>query len=169
MVISSELLHSNHPLRLRANYHREKAPHFIFSMECIWAYLFSAIKIKMSQNSKFPWLSHSSHCASQVSQTSDLAHWSSKSELPVINERFLGMSIILTVILKPNWAYCYVLMVVLAGQGSTNQDVQPRSGLSRIPITGYSIYAFQCSRAWIRPILYIFAALLWICAWNLQE
>ena len=28
MVISSELLHSNHPLRLRANYHREKAPQF---------------------------------------------------------------------------------------------------------------------------------------------
>ena len=38
------------------------------------------------------------------------------------------MSIILPVILKPNWAYFYALMVVLAGQGSTNPDVQPRRG-----------------------------------------
>ena len=30
MVISSELLHSNHSLRPRANNHREQAPHFIF-------------------------------------------------------------------------------------------------------------------------------------------
>merc|ERR1711911_179672 len=29
MVISSELLHSNHSLRPRANNHREQAPHFI--------------------------------------------------------------------------------------------------------------------------------------------
>ena len=35
------------------------------------------------------------------------------------------MSIILPVILKPNWAYFYALMVVLAGQGSTHPDVQP--------------------------------------------
>ena len=89
------------------------------------------------------------------------------------SNRFLGMSIILPVILKPNWAYFYALMVVLAGQGSTDPDVQPRlSGIvypnHRLFIL-HSIYALQCSGAWIRPILYIFAALLWICAWNLQE
>ena len=35
------------------------------------------------------------------------------------------MSIILPVILKPNWAYFYALMVVLAGQGSPNVSVEP--------------------------------------------
>ena len=29
MVISSELLHANHPLRPRVNHHREEAPDFI--------------------------------------------------------------------------------------------------------------------------------------------
>ena len=76
------------------------------------------------------------------------------------------MSIILPVILKPNWAYFYALMVVLAGQGSTHPDIQPTRGLSIIVhpyhrlFILHSIYAFQCSCAWIRPILYIFAALL---------
>ena len=33
MAISSELLHSNHSLRTRANNHREQAPHFILFQE----------------------------------------------------------------------------------------------------------------------------------------
>ena len=35
------------------------------------------------------------------------------------------MSIILPVVLKPNWAYFYALMVVLAGQGYPNASLEP--------------------------------------------
>ena len=50
MVISSELLHSNHSLRPRANNHREQAPHFKFNpLESILDYT-EIIGLEMNRN-----------------------------------------------------------------------------------------------------------------------